>query len=233
MRSRRSVPLTPGRPARRDRPAGEVEPGSERDVRQAILDATEGLLADRRIAEVSVADVLAAARVSRASFYFYFEGKGAVLAELVRRAVAEGHDAAVAWVDRPDADDPAAGVRHGIAEGARLWRERAPLLRAVVETWRADDVVGDLWADLMGTYTSASAERIAQDRASGLAPDTGVEPFALASTLTWLGERIYYLAAIGVPPFDDEQVVVDVLTEVWMATVYGRPGEGAAHGSAM
>jgi hypothetical protein len=35
----------------------------------------------------------------------------------------------------------------------------------------------------------------------------------LATTLTWLGERLYYLVTIGVAPFDDQDMLVDVLTQ--------------------
>ncbi|MBE1592379.1 hypothetical protein ACFPOI_17180 [Nonomuraea angiospora] len=45
----------------------------------------------------------------------------------------------------------------------------------------------------------------------------------VAASLTWLGERLYYLAASGVPPFDDEQVLIDILTSAWTAMLHGRP----------
>ena len=32
---------------------------------------------------------------------------------------------------------------------------------------------------------------------------------AVAASLTWLGERLYYLAAAAVPPFDDQDVLID------------------------
>ena len=56
------------------------------------------LLERGSFAEVTVADILSAAGVSRGSFYFYFDSKHDVLAELVRRAVARGHDAAEPWL---------------------------------------------------------------------------------------------------------------------------------------
>ncbi|MDT7576456.1 MAG: hypothetical protein QOH17_2789, partial [Pseudonocardiales bacterium] len=30
-------------------------------------------------------------------------------------------------------------------------------------------------------------------------------------------------AALGTPPFDDEEVVVDTLLHIWTATLYGFP----------
>jgi hypothetical protein len=38
-----------------------------------------------------------------------------------------------------------------------------------------------------------------------------------------LGERVYYLAALGTPPFDDEQRVIDTLLRIWTSTLYGDP----------
>src|SRR4029453_3098393 len=85
--------------ARRDRPSrGEVQ----RNLRRAILDATERLLVDHRFDELRVADILSAAKVSRASFYFYFESKHAVLAELVRAVVDQALGVAHPWLEHDE-----------------------------------------------------------------------------------------------------------------------------------
>jgi len=200
------------RRARRTPPAVR----DDRDIRAVILDATRDLLAERRLDEIAVVDILTAAGISRGSFYFYFESKQDVLAELVRQAVGEGHEAARPWLRHDGDDERRATIRHGISEGARLWREQAPVLRAIVENWRADPKLTELWLQQMDGYTAAAAARIEQDRAE---PE-GVDPRTLATALTWLGERLYYLAAVGVPPFDDEEALVDVLTHIWMTSLY-------------
>jgi TetR/AcrR family transcriptional regulator, ethionamide resistance regulator len=202
---------SPG-PRRARRPAGE-----DRDARQAILDATRALLGQRRFDELSVADILAAAGVSRGTFYFYFAGKPEVLADLVRDAIRQGQEAARPWLARSGPDEHYATVRHGISEGARLWRAQAPVLRAIVENWRGDPELTGLWLQMMGGFTAATAARIRADSPGGLPVDAD----ALAGALTWLGERLYYLAAIGVAPFDDQDVLVSVLTHIWMSSVYG------------
>ena len=135
---------SPAWPARRDRPPGDQQPGGQqpggqqpgrqgedagvRDVRELILDATERLLATRRFESLSVADILNAADVARGSFYFYFANKHAVLAELVRRAVGGAHEAAGVWTD-DSSGVPGAALSRGTAEGTRLWREHAAVLR--------------------------------------------------------------------------------------------------------
>src|SRR6266498_1352519 len=162
----------------------------DRKLRETILTATGRLLADRRFDELTVADILAVAGVSRASFYFYFESKYAVLADLVRHAVAEGHEAAQPWLGHAGDRPPAGEIRSGILDGARLWSAHAPLLRAIVENWRSDPGLSKLWTELMDGYTKSPAERIQRDRASGLAPETSINAGTLAATLTWLGERV-------------------------------------------
>ncbi len=208
-----------GAPRRTGRDDGEV--------REAILAATRCLLDQRRFDELSVADILAAAGVARGSFYFYFAGKHQVLAELTRRAVSRGHEAAEPWM--ASSDDPRETIRHGISEGAKLWRAEAPVLRAMVENWRSDPELGELWLGMMGSFTTATAERIAVDQApvgeAAVGGDVSggnseVDTGDLAAALTWLGERLYYLAAIGVEPFADEDALVDVLTHIWMSVLH-------------
>src|SRR3954453_17969706 len=119
--------MSPTSPRRGRRTAG----GASREMEEAILTAMRELLAHRRFDEISVADILGVAGVSRASFYFYFESRHAVLAVLVRRAVERGHQAAQPWLTHDGNAAPIAEVRQGIEEGARLWRENAPVLRAI------------------------------------------------------------------------------------------------------
>jgi AcrR family transcriptional regulator len=195
-------------------------PTSGRDVKADIVHAFDGLLRSRRFDEVAVADVLEAAEVSRSSFYFYFESKHDLLAELVRRAMGVGHEAAQPWLQVGPGDDPQPGVRSGIRDGAVLWRDQAHVLRAIVEHWRQDPGLAELWTAMMAGYTRVTAAKIAADIRAGLIPPALGDPEPVAAALTWLGERLYYLAAIGLSPFDDQDVLVDTLTAIWMRTLY-------------
>lgn len=208
--------------ARRDNPNNSREEADQKDKREAILEATEQLLSHQRFDELSVADILSAAQVARASFYFYFESKYAVLAELVRRAVKQAQAVAQPWVEK-SAESPEHTLREGTRQGLQLWMKHAPVLRAIVENWRSDEKLAVLWLEMMEGFTMAATQRIEHDRATGRAPGTGVDAFTLASTLTWMSERIYYLAAIGHPAFRNEQQVIDALTDVWLSVIYNGP----------
>ncbi len=200
--------------ARRARPPG----GGSPDLREAILAATASLLADHQFADLAVSDILRAAGVSRGSFYFYFDSKQDVLAELVRRAVAQGHVAASPWLARPP--DKIAALRAGTAAGARLWQTSAPVLRAIVENWRAEPRLAELWLDQMKSFTDAALAQISADE-QVLRRLGGLDIAAVVSSLTWLSERLYYLAATGIPPFDDQDTLVDTLVHIWASTLYG------------
>ena len=191
--------------------------GDTTDLREAILAATAGLLADRQFGDLAVSDILAAAGVSRGSFYFYFDSKHDVLAELVRRTVAAGHAAAAPWLAVPA--DPATALRTGITAGARLWRQSAPVLRAIVENWRTDPRLEALWTEQMQTFTDATVAQINADPRARQRL-AGQDIAALASALTWLGERLYYLAATGTPPFDDQDTLVSTLLHIWTSALY-------------
>jgi TetR/AcrR family transcriptional regulator, ethionamide resistance regulator len=165
-----------------------------------------------------VGDILSAAGVSRGTFYFYFDSKHDVLAELVSRAVAHGHEAASPWLADPT--DKIAALRAGTSAGAQLWMTNAPVLRAIVENYRTDPRLTALWLDQMQTFTDAAVAQINGDP-KALERLAGVDIRALASSLTWLGERLYYLAATGTAPFDDQATVIDSLVFIWAATLYG------------
>jgi TetR/AcrR family transcriptional regulator, ethionamide resistance regulator len=216
---RQPSPRQPGlrQHGRRAAQATETETA---DLRETILAATARLLAEHSFTDLAVSDILRVAAVSRGSFYFYFDSKQAVLAELVRRAVGRGHAAAEPWLASPA--DPIAALRAGITAGAELWQASAPVLRAIVENWRADPRLTDLWLEQMRTFTDATIAQIAADpRATQNLAGQDIE--AIASALTWLGERLYYLAATGTPPFDDTDTLVSTLLHIWTCTLYATP----------
>jgi AcrR family transcriptional regulator len=200
-------------------PRRDTTTGTPGELRERILAAMRQLLDEQQFDQISVAHILTAAGISRASFYFYFPSRQAVLAELVRRAVDAGEQAAEPWTDGEL--DPVEALRAGITAGARLWRRNAGVLLAIVGHWMSDDALRALWLEQMGRFTEATVARIEADEAA-LAHLAGQDVRAVASSLTWLGERLYSLAAAGVAPFDDEAVLVGVLLHAWVQILYGE-----------
>jgi AcrR family transcriptional regulator len=115
--ARRSSPVRRRKPSRAagaapdPAPAGGLRARKKRQVRDAILDVCGRLFRARGFDETTVDDIVAAVGISRQSFFNYFPGKEAVLAEL-----------GLAWL-REQAAGPRAGARAGHAasvfEGTR------------------------------------------------------------------------------------------------------------------
>lgn len=190
-------------------------------TRARIMTAARDLLARERYSELSVAAILAASGAAKGSFYFYFESKEDLLEALVREAVTGGLGAAETWTDTSTGADPVVALREGAAAGARLWRDEAPVLRAIVEARGTDATLDAFWRGQMEQFSEAALSRLEGDEEAAAWLD-GRDPRPVVTSLTWLGERVYYLSATQTAPFDDEQVVVDVLADMWALALYGR-----------
>ncbi len=195
-----------------------------REVDSSILDAAEKLLAEQPLGELTVADMIEAAGVSRGSFYFYFESKEAVVAGLLERIVEEVHAAALPWFERGDTD-PERALREAVAGSLSMWRRHAAVMRSTVESWQSDPDIRALWTGVLERFTRAAAAQITSDREAGVAP-SGPPPEALGGALIAMNERCFYLAILGGLPGSDEELV-DVLTAIWLASVYGAPPKRA------
>lgn len=73
----------------------------------------------------------------------------------------------------------------------------------------------------MNRFAQAALSRLDGDReaAAWLA---GRDPLPVVTALTWLRERVYYLAATGTHPFEVEETVIDTLVDARAQAHYGR-----------
>ena len=202
--SRDPVPATRGRPAE-----------------TAILAATERLLAGQPFSELAVNDIIAAAGVSRSTFYAHFTSRTAVLVACLRRIMADVALAVdpflVEWQD-----DPAVAIRASLRRWVGLATEHGALLRTVSEQWPHDAQLRDLWFEVMASLSTAVAEMIERARASGAAPP-GADPEALATCLMWGYERVLHVALVGdTEGLEDPQAIIEPLAQMMVAGVFGR-----------
>jgi AcrR family transcriptional regulator len=214
--------LSAARRADRPRPhAGDSQ------TEQAIFAATEELLVDVPLQELSVAQIIERAEVSRATFYFYFSSKYAVVTGLLARVMDEIYEVMQPFVRREGDAIPEAALRDSLSAAARVWSAHRAPLRAVMEHWHSVPELQALWLDVVNRFASGLAVDIDRDRAAGLAPD-GTDSRSLAAALVWATERCFYVAGLGV---DDalvgEQEIVEPLLAIWLGTIYGSPGERA------
>jgi AcrR family transcriptional regulator len=199
------------RPPRRARtPDGEA--------RGAILAATERLLAERPLHELSVIDIAERAGTSRGIFYFYFAGKSAVLAALAESVCAELIAIWRPWFEGEGGIDEAEFAKN-FTQSVQLWADHRAILSGVVENWRMDPEVSAVWSTLMNTLIGHTRDRIERDRAAGR-PIVEGDAAALAETLIWATERIHYVALAGIAPaLSERSTMIERLASFWARTL--------------
>lgn len=201
------------------------EDRSYRPAEAAILDATERLLRERPFSQLSVGDIIAAAGVSRTSFYAHFASRTAVIAQCLRRVMSQVAVAVDPFI--ADAEtDPGAGAESAIRVSLRRWVDlsvdHGALLRTVSEEWPHDDELRELWLAMLGAFTAGTARVIERARDGGQAPP-GADPEALAACLMWGYERVLHVAlvgdALGLP---DPEAIIEPLAQMMIAGAFGR-----------
>lgn len=187
----------------------------------AILDATEQLLRERPLHQLSVADIIDAAGVSRTSFYAYFASKTAVIAECLREVMDEVM-VAVRPFHRQSGGDAEAAIRVSLQQWVEVCKTHGALLRTVSEEWPHDAEIRALWFATLETVTAGTARVISGARAGGQAPG-GADPRTLAACLMWGYERVLHVAlagdAKGLPGPD---AIVEPLAQMMVGGLYGR-----------
>jgi TetR/AcrR family transcriptional regulator, ethionamide resistance regulator len=206
----------PRLPERRRRPAGE-------ERRLQILEAMEELLGDRPLAEISVADIAAAAGVARSGFYFYFANKGAVVSALLADVFAEMLPVAVAHLEADDA--PPDRIGRALWATWQTWREHQVLVLAMLDARGEDPAVRELWDAWLDRFVAPVAAAIETQRAAGRAAP-GPPAADLVTTLIAANERIFERLSrhgAGTARIED---ALEALISVWVSTLYGSTHGG-------
>jgi AcrR family transcriptional regulator len=183
--------------------------------------ATEQLLKERPLNQLSVADIIDAAGVSRTSFYAYFASKTAVIAECLRQVMDQVMVAVRPFHTQADGDVEGA-IRVSLQQWVEVSRGHGALLRAVSEEWPHDEELRALWFEMLETVTAGTAKVVRGARAAGEAPG-GADARALAACLMWGYERVLHVALVGgAPGLADPDAIVAPLAQMMVGGLYGR-----------
>ncbi|MBD0021790.1 TetR family transcriptional regulator [Gordonia pseudamarae] len=186
---------------------------------RSILDAMRELLADIPLAELSVAQVLDRAGVSRASFYFYFRSKEDAFIVLFREAARDVVTglATMGAIDRGD--------RAAFVDGVRQWLNLDDFANAVirnaVHTWPWLPELRTEYLTAMSAMETVLTSLIETDRAAGLAPAGPAAP-QYAATILWTVERTVAGALAGEEHLTDFPAVAAMVGDFLFAALYGR-----------
>jgi TetR/AcrR family transcriptional regulator, ethionamide resistance regulator len=184
----------------------------------AIFKATEKLLAKQPFADLSVAQIIERAGISRASFYHYFSSKLGVIAGLLVEVMDDIFDTASPFLHHPDTTITES-LRISIQNAMDVWTEHRVLLRVVMENWASSDELEAQWTGVMNRFAEAIAIEIDDERDTGHLPP-GLPSRELAAALIWSTERCLYIAGREAHGTDfDERAHVEVLVTLWAGTL--------------
>lgn len=188
----------------------------------AVLAATAELLRTVSLADLTVAQIVAASGTSRSSFYEHFGSKDAVvlaLAESVTAGAAGDMARLLAPSGRPVEDVFRAGFAAWLDAAAtnhQIWL-------AATEGWPRAPELRELWLGVGRAVGEQIAVVIERDRATGLAPG-GADAQALGATLAWATERAFHVALFGGHgTLTGIDAIIEPLVQLYVGTIYGRP----------
>ena len=185
------------------------------ETRARILDTAWGLVRERGIGAVTVADIAAATGVSRQLLYVYFENRAGLLVAMARR-----HDVRSGFAGRA-AEARSLPPVAALERLLRLWfaylPEILPVARALEAAAVNDDEGGVAWRDRMGDLREMFAAAVARVEGEGRL----AEGWTVPAATDWVWARAqpatfsHLVGDRGWPPGDyTERAVRSVLSEV-------------------
>jgi AcrR family transcriptional regulator len=182
----------------------------------AVLGAARRLLETVPLSQLSVSQLIGEAGISRATFYFYFSSKFAVLAALVAHLVEElkvafeGHGASDAELEK--------SIEDRLRVAGELWRRNRSLLHAVAENWHGVPELQALWLEVIDRLTELITSEVVGLRQP-------VDPAVIrpqAAALAWAIERYLYVSGLCLHPgVADEDAALPAIKQMWLGVLLG------------
>lgn len=143
-----------------------TDQGKER--KQQILDAAEQLFADRGYATTRIADICETAGVAKGLFYWYFENKESLFAELVRSMHKQLRRVQGAAMGAHE--DPIVRIRRATEASVRFMGDHRAYF-SLLEVERADGTIDDVLRESSVVYIADAAKLVFEAQKAGAIPD--------------------------------------------------------------
>lgn len=203
----------PGEPATRRR--GDKH-------RQAIMQAVRELLQERPFAELSVSTISLRAGVGRSGFYFYFDSKYAVLAQIVAEATQELEELTQFFAPRRPGESPEQFAKRMVGSAAAVYANNDPVMaacnaarytdveiRGILEQ-QFEVVVGEIVAIVDAEMKAGTANPISDDIPTLVRTLTGTTALMLTGDPAFIGRAD-----------DDIDRRVRLLEQLWLNSLWG------------
>lgn len=189
---------------------------SKGDLRQqALVDVAGRLLASHQFAEAQISDLAREAGLSRASFYFYFASKQALLSAVIADALSGFRQLLGDQLEGAELRSPAELIAGTVRAATDLWWEHQVVLVASVELGAE---LHDVYDRNMGTIADMGDRTVSLLRKAGHFRDLTHEREAaeLVTALILMTERNFYDLARRSAAREEFDEWRAILTTIWL-----------------
>lgn len=192
--------------------------------RQAIMQAVRDLLEEKPFAELSVSTISLRAGVARSGFYFYFDSKYAVLAQIMAEAAEELEELTQYFAPRQPGESPEQFAKRMVRSAAAVYAHNDPVMAACNLARHTDIQIRELlerqFEGVLGQITAIVEAEIKAGTANPISDDVPALVRTLAGTtsLTLSGDP---LLAGRQGHQEDMERRVRVLEQLWLNSLWG------------
>jgi AcrR family transcriptional regulator len=192
--------------------------------RQAIMQAVRELLQERPFAELSVSTISLRAGVARSGFYFYFDSKYAVLAQILAEALEELEELTQYFAPRQPGESPEQFAKRMVGSAAAVYAHNDPVMTACNAARHTDveirEILEQQFEVVLGQIVDVVDAEMKAGTANPISDDIPALVRSLAGTtaLTLGGEPIL-VGGQGLQ--GDVERRVRVLEQLWLNSLWG------------
>jgi AcrR family transcriptional regulator len=212
--SSHAVSEGPGEPALRRR--GDKH-------RQAIMRAVRELLEEKPFAELSVSTISQRAGVARSGFYFYFDSKYAVLAQIMAEAAEELEELTQYFAPRGPGESPEQFAKRMVRSAAAVYAHNDPVLTACNAARTTDAEIRDLLEQQFEVVLRQITAVVEAEMTAGTADPISDDIPTLVRTLAGTTSLVLTGDPLVTSRDDDLERRVRVLEQLWLHSLWGGP----------
>jgi AcrR family transcriptional regulator len=192
--------------------------------RQAIVQAVRELLEERPFAQLSVSTISDRAGVARSGFYFYFDSKYAVLAQILAEATHELEELTHYFAPRGPDESPAAFAKRMVGSAAVVYAHNDPVMSACNAARSTDAEIREILDQQVDNVIEQIIGIVEDELRAGTAHPISDDIPALVRTLAVTTAQMLTGDTAFVGADGDVQRGVRVLEALWRNALWGGPG---------
>jgi AcrR family transcriptional regulator len=192
--------------------------------RQAIMQAVRELLQERPFAELSVSTISLRAGVARSGFYFYFDSKYSVLAQILAEAAEELEELTQYFAPRQPGESPEQFAKRMVGSAAAVYAHNDPVMMACNVARHTDIEIRDILDQQFEVLLRQIVGVVEAEMKAGTAHPITDDIPTLVRTLTGATALVLTGDPILAGRDGDVQRRVRVLEQLWLHALWGgRP----------